>query len=99
MVEAREGTGRRPRATGDRLPRPPGGGCSAVDGTDYVGGHDPATADAGNAAAGWTLNAATGVFSGSGSGKAHAFAPVTVSTANVTAGDFGWDFDTVCNTT
>ncbi|MCK7514190.1 MAG: hypothetical protein MZV70_66025 [Desulfobacterales bacterium] len=29
---------------------------TAVDVTDYVGGHDPATADAGNAAAGWVLS-------------------------------------------
>ena len=29
---------------------------TAVAVTDYVGGHDPATADAGNAGAGWTLN-------------------------------------------
>jgi len=63
--------------------------------TDYVGGHDPATADAGNAGAGWTLNAATGAFSGGGSGKAHAFAPVTVGAANVTGVDFGWNFDTI----
>ena len=70
---------------------------TAVDVTDYVGGHDPATADAGNAAAGWILNCATGVFSGSGSGKAHAFAPVTVSAANVTGVDFGWNFDTIVN--
>ncbi len=71
---------------------------TAVDVTDHVGGHDPATADAGNAAAGWTLNGTTGVFSGSGSGKAHAFAPVTVSAANVTGVDFGWNFDSVANT-
>ncbi|MBE0606319.1 MAG: DUF2341 domain-containing protein [Deltaproteobacteria bacterium] len=71
---------------------------TAVAVTDYVGGHDPATADAGNAGAGWTLNAGTGVFSGSGSGKAHAFAPVTVSAANVTGVDFGWNFDTIANT-
>jgi len=71
---------------------------TAVDVTDYVGGHDPATADAGNAAAGWNLNAATGAFSGSGSGKAHAFAPVTVSAADVAGVDFGWSFDAVVNT-
>jgi hypothetical protein len=71
---------------------------TAVDVTDYVGGHDPATADAGNAAGGWILTPATGVFSGSGSGKAHAFAPVTVSGANVTGVDFGWNFDTIVNT-
>jgi hypothetical protein len=52
---------------------------TAVDVTDYVGGHDPATVDAGNAASGWVLNSSTGAFSGGGSGKAHAFAPVTVS--------------------
>jgi len=71
---------------------------TAVAVTDYVGGHDPATQDVANAAAGWILNAATGVFSGSGSGKAHAFAPVTVSGANVTGVDFGWNFDTIVNT-
>jgi len=71
---------------------------TAVGVTDYVGGHDPATQDVANAAAGWILNAATGVFSGSGSGKAHAFAPVTVSAANVTGVDFGWNFDTIVNT-
>lgn len=70
----------------------------AVDVTDYVGGHDPATADAGDAASGWALNNSTGVFSGSGSGKAHAFAPVTVGVADVTGVDFGWNFDTVTNT-
>lgn len=70
---------------------------TAVDATDYVGGYDPATADAGNAAAGWTLNSATGVFSGSGSGKAHAFAPVTVGGVDVTGVDFGWNFDTTVN--
>ncbi len=71
---------------------------SAVDVTDYVGGHDPATADAGNAASGWVLNSSTGVFSGSGSGKAHAFAPVTTSSSNVTGVDFGFNFDTIVNT-
>jgi hypothetical protein len=71
---------------------------TAVGVTDYVGGHDPATQDAANAAAGWVLNAATGIFSGSGSGTAHAFAPVTVTAANVTGVDFGWNFDTVSNT-
>jgi hypothetical protein len=65
--------------------------------TNYVGGHDPATADAADAASGWTLDTATGVFSGGGSGKAHAFAPVTVSAANVTGVDFGWNFDTIVN--
>jgi hypothetical protein len=71
---------------------------TAVDVMDHVGGHDPATVDAGNASAGWILNTTTGVFSGSGSGKAHAFAPVTVSTANVTGVDFGWNFDAIVNT-
>ncbi len=71
---------------------------TAVEVTDYVGGHDPATADAGDAVAGWILNATTGVFSGNGAGKAHAFAPVTVSAANVTGVDFGWNFDAVVNT-
>ncbi len=71
---------------------------TAADVTDYVGGHDPATQDSANAASGWILNAATGVFSGSGSGKAHAFASVTVGAANVTGVDFGWNFDTVSNT-
>ncbi len=71
---------------------------TAVGVTDYVGGHDPATADAGNAGSGWILNAATGVFSGSGSGKAHAFAPVTVSAANLSGVDFGFNFDTIVNT-
>ncbi len=71
---------------------------TAVDVTDHVGGHDPATADAGDAAAGWILNATTGVFSGSGSGKAHAFAPVTFGATAVTGVDFGWNFDTVANT-
>ena len=71
---------------------------TAVAVTDYVGGHDPATADAGNAASGWVLNSSTGAFSGSGSGKAHAFAPVTISSADVTGVDFGWNFDTITNT-
>ncbi len=70
---------------------------TAVGVTNHVGGHDPATADAGNAGAGWILNPATGVFSGSGAGKAHAFAPVTTSVPNVTGVDFGWNFDTVVN--
>ena len=71
---------------------------TAVAVTDYVGGHDPATADAGNAASGWVLNSSTGAFSGSGSGKAHAFAPVTISSAHGTGVDFGWNFDTIANT-
>ena len=71
---------------------------TAVDVTDYVGGHDPATADAGNAASGWVLNSSTGAFSGSGSGKAHDFTPVMISSANVTGVDFGWNFDTIANT-
>ncbi|MCK7514188.1 MAG: hypothetical protein MZV70_66015 [Desulfobacterales bacterium] len=70
-------------------------GSGISDVTDYVGGHDLATADAGNAASGWILNSSTGVFSGSGSGKAHAFAPVTISTANVSGVDFGFNFDTI----
>ncbi len=70
---------------------------SAAEVSDYVGGHDPATADAASAGAGWILNATTGVFSGSGSGKAHAFAPVTVSIGSVAGVDFGWNFDTIVN--
>lgn len=70
---------------------------TAVGVTDHVGGHDPATADAGNAGAGWILNSATGAFSGIGAGKAHAFAPVTTSIPNVTGVDFGWNFDTIVN--
>jgi hypothetical protein len=74
---------------------------TAVDVTDYVGGHDPTTADAGPATATtWILNGATGVFSGAGSGKAHAFATVLTGTgATVTANvDFGWNFNTIVNT-
>lgn len=70
---------------------------TAVAVTDFVGGYDPATQDVANAASGWILNSSTGVFSGSGSGKAHAFAPVTVTAANVTGVDFGWNFDTIVN--
>ena len=70
---------------------------SAVAVTDYVGGQDPATADAGNAASGWILNTGTGAFSGSGAGKAHAFAPVTIGAASVTGVDFGWNFDAIVN--
>ena len=65
---------------------------------DHVGGLDPATPDAGNAGSGWALDTATGAFSGSGSGKAHAFAPVTVGASDVTGVDFGFNFDTVVNT-
>ena len=72
---------------------------TAVDVTDYVGGHDPATADAGPAAAGWILNAVTGVFSGPGaSGKAHAFAAVNTTPAGATGVNFGWNFNTIVNT-
>ncbi|MFN0151655.1 MAG: LamG-like jellyroll fold domain-containing protein [bacterium] len=70
---------------------------TAASVTDYVGGHDPATADAGNAASGWILNTGTAVFSGSGSGKAHAFAPATVGASDATGVDFGWNFDTIVN--
>ena len=42
---------------------------TAVDVTDYVGGHDPATADAGNAASGWVLNSSTGAFLGQRHGQ------------------------------
>jgi len=70
---------------------------TAVDVTNYVGGQNPAVADAGNAAAGWVLNTTTGVFSGSGSGTAHAFAPVTLSGASVTGVDFGFNFDSIVN--
>ncbi len=73
-------------------------GGTAVDVTDYVGGQDPVTPDAGDAAAGWILNPATGVFSGSGSGKAHAFAPATLGGVDVSGVDFGWNFDTIVNT-
>jgi hypothetical protein len=64
--------------------------------TDHVGGTSPATADAASAASGWVLSTA-GSFSGSGSGTAHAFAPATIVTADVTGVDFGFNFDTVVN--
>jgi hypothetical protein len=70
---------------------------TAAGATNDVGGHDPATPDAGNAAAGWILNATTGVFTGSGSGKAHAFAPVTVGGATVSGVDFGFNFNAIVN--
>jgi hypothetical protein len=87
--------------TGSCLPvmtfRTDAAGGSAADVTTYVGGHDPATADAGNASSGWVLNGATGAFSGGGSGKAHAFMQAAVGTANITGADFGWNFDTIAN--
>jgi uncharacterized repeat protein (TIGR01451 family) len=71
---------------------------TAVDVTDYVGGQNPAIADAANGAAGWTVNSSTGVFSGSGSGTAHAIAPVTVGIDHITSVDFGFNFDAIVNT-
>ena len=70
---------------------------TAVDATNFVGGHDPATADAGNASGGWTLNTATGAFGGSGSGKAHAFMRAQIISGNVPSVDFGWNFDAIAN--
>jgi hypothetical protein len=70
---------------------------TAVDVTNYVGGQDPTMADAGNAATGWILDAVTGVFSGSGSGKAHAFATVRTSGTPITGVNFGWNFNTIVN--
>lgn len=71
---------------------------TAADVTDHVGGQAPATTDAGNAGSGWILNGATGAFSGGGSGTAHAFAPVTISAADVAGVDFGFNFNTIINT-
>ena len=70
---------------------------SAVAVTDFVGGLDPATADATRALSGWTLNTSTGVFTGSGSGKASAFAQATITSSSITGVDFGFNFNTVTN--
>jgi hypothetical protein len=74
------------------------GSGAAVAVTDFVGGKQPALADAGNGAAGSVFNTTTGVFSAGPSGTAQAYAPVTVSTANVGSVDFGFTFSTVTNT-
>ncbi|MEZ4648027.1 MAG: DUF2341 domain-containing protein [Candidatus Eisenbacteria bacterium] len=65
--------------------------------TDYVGGQDPSTADAGNGSSGATMNTSTGVFTAGITGTAQSIAPVTVGTANVTGVDFGFNFNTIVN--
>ncbi len=71
---------------------------TAVAVTDYVGGQNPAVADAGNGAAGCTMNTATGGFTGGGcSGTAQSLANVTLGAADITGVDFGFNFDTIVN--
>ena len=72
---------------------------TAVAVTDRVGGQTPSVADAGNGAAGCTLNTTTGAFtSGSCSGTAQSIANVTLGTPGVSGVDFGFNFDTIVNT-
>ena len=72
---------------------------SAVPVTDYVGGQNPSVADAGNGAAGCTMNTTTGAFTGGGcSGTAQSITNVAVGASTVAGVDFGFNFDTIVNT-
>jgi uncharacterized repeat protein (TIGR01451 family) len=74
------------------------GSGTAVGVTDYVGGQNPAVADAPDGTAGTVMNTTTGVFTAGITGTAQSFAPVTVSTGNISGVDFGFNFDAVVNT-
>ncbi|MCA9759521.1 MAG: DUF2341 domain-containing protein, partial [Candidatus Eisenbacteria bacterium] len=65
--------------------------------TDYVGGQDPSTADAGNGSSGVVMNTSTGVFTAGITGTAQSIAPVTMGTASVSGVDFGFNFNTIVN--
>ena len=70
---------------------------TAVPVTDYVGGQNPAVADAGSGGAGTTMNTATGVFTAGISGTAQSITNAAVGTPGVSGIDFGFNFDTIVN--
>lgn len=70
---------------------------AAVSDPSRVGGERPSVADAGNGAAGTTLNTTTGAFTAGITGQAQSIAPVTLNGGNLTGLDFGFNFDTVVN--
>ena len=74
------------------------GSGTAVGVTNYVGGQNPAVADAPNGAVGAVMNTTTGVFTAGISGTAQSFSPITISTGDVSGVDFGLNFDTIVNT-
>jgi parallel beta-helix repeat protein len=65
---------------------------------DHVGGTNPAVADPGAASSGATFSTSSFVYSAGLSGTAHAVAPVTLGSADITGVDFGFNFSTVVNT-
>ena len=70
---------------------------SAVAVTDYVGGQNPAVADAANGSSGATMNTTTGVFTAGITGTAQSITNVTLGASNIASIDFGYNFDTVVN--
>ena len=71
---------------------------SAVAVTNMVGGTDPAAVDPDIGASGTNFNTSSYVFSAGLTGTAHAVAPVTLGSSDITGVDFGFNFDTVVNT-
>ncbi|MDH3767966.1 MAG: DUF2341 domain-containing protein, partial [Gammaproteobacteria bacterium] len=71
---------------------------TAVSVTNRVGGQDPSVADAGNGSVGATMNTTTGVFTAVVTGTAQSITNVTLSVADITGVDYGYNFDTVVNT-
>ena len=70
---------------------------TAVAVTDHVGGTNPDLADPASGSSGTTFNTSTYAFSAGLSGTAHAVAPVTIGSANISGVDFGFHFGTVVN--
>jgi choice-of-anchor C domain-containing protein len=71
---------------------------SVVAVPDLVGGTSPALVDPGNGGSGTSFNTSTLVFSAGLTGTAQVVAPVTLSSANISGVEFGFNFSTVVNT-
>ena len=69
---------------------------SVVAVTNYVGGQNPAVADAGNGSVGTVMDTATGVFTAGIVGTAQSITNVALG-GNLTGVDFGFNFDTIVN--
>ena len=74
----------------------PAGTATAV--TDWVGGTNPAVADAGMGSVGTTINTSTYVFSAGIAGTAQSVSKVVYSGGRVAAVDFGFSFNAIVNT-
>ena len=74
-------------------------GTAVAGRTDMVGGTDPAALDAGAASFGAAFDVQTGIYTAGVKGTAQAFALANDIAGSAKGVDFGFNFDTVTNTT